>query len=196
MDDIFIKLEDTTVYGKLAGDPAGLLVLGIHGWGQRNGWHTWEPLMQPLGDAGFCVVSVDMPGWGQSHAVDALPLIGERAAMVVLEIMDGLQKWEGVLMGKSWGGGVALSTALANPERIQKLILTAPIFPNIDQLSQLTQPVLLTWSKDDSMIPYETASQYVNAVPNINLITYETGGHSAAPKNANDFAPRAIEFLT
>jgi pimeloyl-ACP methyl ester carboxylesterase len=195
MDDIFIKLENTTVYGKMAGDPAGPLVLGIHGWSQRNGWHTWEPLLKPLGDAGYCAVSVDMPGWGQSPAIDALPLMGERAANVVFEIMDSLQKWEGVLMGKSWGGGVALSAAFANPERIQKLILTAPAFRDMDQLPQLTQPILLAWSKDDPTIPYETASQYVNAVPNINLITYETGGHSAALKNANDFAPKALEFL-
>jgi pimeloyl-ACP methyl ester carboxylesterase len=29
-------------------------------------------------------------------------------------------------MGKSWGGGVALQTALDHPERVEKLILTAP----------------------------------------------------------------------
>jgi hypothetical protein len=26
---------------------AGPLVLGLHGWSQRNGWHTWEPLIAP-----------------------------------------------------------------------------------------------------------------------------------------------------
>ena len=48
VDDIFIKLEVTSVYGKLAGDPGSPLVLGLHGWSQRNGWHTWKPLMDPL----------------------------------------------------------------------------------------------------------------------------------------------------
>ncbi|MCP5099592.1 MAG: alpha/beta hydrolase [Chloroflexi bacterium] len=195
MDDLYIKLDNTTIYGKLAGDPAAPLLLGIHGWSQRNGWHTWEPLLDPLGAAGFCVVSVDMPGWGRSPSIDALPLMGERAETVVLGIMDGLQKETAVLLGKSWGGGVALTTTLSNPERITKLILTAPAFRDLNQLQQLTQPVLLAWAKDDPVIPYDTASQYLNTVPNIDLITYETGGHSAAPKNANDFAPKAIEFL-
>ncbi|MCA9925066.1 MAG: alpha/beta hydrolase, partial [Anaerolineales bacterium] len=145
--------------------------------------------------ADFCAVSVDMPGWGQSPAVDNLPLMGERAVAVVLQIMNGLQKETAVLMGKSWGGGVAITTALAEPNRITKLILTAPAFREMDKLPQLTQPVLLAWSKDDPMIPYDTASHYVNVVPDINLISYETGGHSAAPKNADDFAPRAIKFL-
>ena len=115
MDDVYIKLELTTVYGKLAGDPADPLVLGLHGWSQRNGWHTWEPLMAPLAEAGYCVVSVDMPGWGESAAIDSLPLAGWRAVSVVMDILNGLQKETAVLMGKSWGGGVAVQTAVAYP---------------------------------------------------------------------------------
>ena len=111
VDDINIKLQLTTVYGKLAGDPSKPLILGIHGWSQRNGWFTWEPLMQPLAKAGFCVVCVDMPGWGNSPGFDALPLSGNRAVSVVIDILDGLQKDKAVLMGKSWGGAVAIKSA-------------------------------------------------------------------------------------
>ena len=195
MDDVFIKLELTTVYGKLAGDPADPLVLGIHGWSQRNGWHTWEPLMAPLADAGYCVVSVDMPGWGDSSALDNLPLGGSRAVSVVIDIMDGLQKETAVLMGKSWGGGVAVKTAVTHPNRIEKLILTAPALRNLDQLPQIAQPVLLTWAEDDPVIPIAVADRYKSAVPDIDYISYPTGGHSAAQKNAAQFAPHVIKFL-
>ena len=88
MDDIFIKLELTTVYGKLAGDPANPLLLGIHGWSQRNGWHTWEPLMAPLADAGYCVVSVDMPGWGDSPALDNLRAVARERGNTFAELME------------------------------------------------------------------------------------------------------------
>lgn len=195
MDNVFIRLQLTTVYGKLAGDPRAPLVLGLHGWSQRNGWHTWEPLMQPLADAGFCVVSVDMPGWGDSAPLDALPLGGERAVQVVVDILNGLQKQTAVLLGKSWGGGVAIQTALEYPERITRLILTAPAFRQVDRLTALQQPVLLVWADDDEVIPVTHAQTYVTAVPHIELIRYSTGGHSAAPNNADAFAPRAIKFL-
>ena len=195
MDDVFIKLELTSVYGKLTGDPGNPLLLGLHGWSQRNGWHTWEPLMEPLADAGFCVVSVDMPGWGSSPALDAVPLAGSRAASVVIDILNSLQKETAVLMGKSWGGGVAIKTALEYPERITSLILTAPALQNFDQLDQLHQPVLMAWAEDDPVIPIINADRYLAAIPDIQLVTYPTGGHSAAPKNAADFAPRVIEFL-
>jgi pimeloyl-ACP methyl ester carboxylesterase len=195
MHDVFIKLELTTVYGKMAGDPADPLLLGIHGWSQRNGWHTWEPLMAPLADAGYCVVSVDMPGWGDSPALDNLPLGGSRAVQVVVDIVNGLQKEKAVLMGKSWGGGVAVKTAVSHPQRISKLVLTAPALRNFDQLSQITQPVLLTWSEDDPVIPETVSEKYIENVREIEYISYPTGGHSAAMKNAEDFAPHVIEFL-
>jgi pimeloyl-ACP methyl ester carboxylesterase len=195
MDNVFIKLELTTVHGKLLGDPAAPLVLGIHGWSQRNGWHTWEPLMKPLAEAGYCVVSVDMPGWGDSPALDSLPLGGSRAVQVVIDILDGLQKSTAVLMGKSWGGGVAVQTAVAYPSRISKLILTAPALRDLDQMAQIQQPVLLTWAEDDPVIPFVMSEPIIFALPDIEFVPYPTGGHSAAQKNAVDFASKAIEFL-
>lgn len=196
MDDVFIKLTLTTVYGKLLGEPSAPLILAIHGWSQSNGWHTWEPMMAPLADAGYCVVSVDMPGWGDSPPMDALPLGGERAAEVIIDIMNGLQKTSAVLMGKSWGGGVAINTALLYPERISRLILTAPAYRQPEKLCELTQPTLLAWAEDDPVIPYSRSGQITEAIPEAHLESYATGGHSAAQNNVADFAPKAIAFLS
>jgi len=195
MDDIFIETTFGKVFAKGAGETAAPLVLGIHGWSKRNGWHTWQPMMAPLAEAGFRVISVDMPGWGQSTAVNDEPLMGESAMNAALEILDGLEAETAVLMGKSWGGGIALRLALIHPGRVNKLILTAPAFREIDKLAAVNQPVLLAWSTDDPVIPYEYAEQFLNALPDARLETYSSGGHSAAPKNADDFAPKAIQFL-
>lgn len=195
MDDIFIELSQATVYGKSAGDPGWPLVLGIHGWSQRNGWHTWEPVMDPLADAGYFVVSVDMPGWGKSPALNNTPLIGQKAASVIIDMLDELQKETAVLMGKSWGGGVAVTTAVDYPDRVSHLILTAPALRNPEHFSALQQPVLLAWSEDDPVIPFTNAKRFAAAIPNVRLVAYPTGGHSAAPNNAADFAQKAVDFL-
>jgi pimeloyl-ACP methyl ester carboxylesterase len=100
-----------------------------------------------------------------------------------------------VLMGKSWGGAVAIQTAMAHPNKITKLILTAPAYATYSALPTLTQPVLLAWAEDDPVIPIAYAAKFAEAAPNVQLQTYPTGGHSAAPKNAADFAPKAVEFL-
>jgi pimeloyl-ACP methyl ester carboxylesterase len=195
MEALWIQTPAGRIFSKVAGLPGSPLVLGIHGWSQRNGWHTWEPMMEPLAAAGFRVVSVDMPGWGQSVPASPELLTGERAVLAVVAILDELKQRTAVLMGKSWGGGVALAVALAYPQRVNKLILTAPAGRDLDRLARLTPPVLLAWSKDDPVIPYKQAAAFVSAVPYIQLESYETGGHSAATKNAADFAPKAIEFL-
>jgi pimeloyl-ACP methyl ester carboxylesterase len=195
VSDLFIKLQLTTVYGKLAGNPSDPLVLGLHGWSQRNGWRTWEPLMEPLAGAGYCVASVDMPGWGDSPPVDALPLLGERAVAVVVDILDGLQKETAAVMGKSWGGAVAVDLALAYPQRVSKLILTAPALREMSRLPEVSQPVLLVWAEDDPVIPVGNAQRIAKALANATLVVYPSGGHSAAPKNAATFAPIAVSFL-
>jgi pimeloyl-ACP methyl ester carboxylesterase len=194
MEDIWIETTYGRVFGKAAGPDRGRLVLGLHGWSQRNGWHTWEPLMPTLADPGFRVVSVDMPGWGQSMPVQG-QVTGAEAVATVVQILDRLAVNEAVLMGKSWGGNVAVETAVAYPHLITHLILTAPAIRNPNLLAQLTQPVLLAWAGDDPVIPFQYADQFAAAIPICQLETYPTGGHSAAPKNATDFGPKAIKFL-
>jgi pimeloyl-ACP methyl ester carboxylesterase len=193
MKDLWVDTPYGKVYGKTAGQ--GPFVLGLHGWSQRNGWHTWEPLLEPLAAAGFRAVSVDMPGWGRSDPLPGGKITPERAVAVVVALLDALGAGTAALMGKSWGGGVALQAALDHPDRVARLILSAPAFRNPGRLHELTQPVLLAWATDDDVIPIRYARAYVEQVPDIHLETYETGGHSAAPKNAADFAPKAIEFL-
>jgi len=55
---------------------------------------------------------------------------------------------------------------------------------------------LLAWAEDDPVIPFSYAARLAAAIPNCQLEIYPTGGHSAAPKNAADFAPKAIKFLS
>jgi pimeloyl-ACP methyl ester carboxylesterase len=196
MDDIIITTPYGKVFAKIAGDPDQPMVLGIHGWSQRNGWHTWKPLMAPLADAGYRVVCVDMPGWGQSTKTVAGPLMGETAVLATLAILDNLNvERAAAIMGKSWGGGVALELALDYPERVSKLILTAPAFQQFSLLSEIKQPVLLAWAADDPIIPIQTADEYMRGLHHCQFVEYKTGGHSAAPKNADDFALKAIKFL-
>jgi pimeloyl-ACP methyl ester carboxylesterase len=59
----------------------------------------------------------------------------------------------------------------------------------------LKVPVLLAWAEDDPVIPISFAREYMERVARLRFITYAHGGHSAAPKNADDFAPEAIAFL-
>lgn len=193
MQEIYLSTPYGMVYGKAAGRPEHPVVLGIHGWSQRNGWHSWGPLLEPLAAANFYAVSVDMPGWGQSVPTGTERVNGLAAATAIL---DALHADTAILMGKSWGGGVAIGLALTHPERVSHLILTAPAYQgDLATLAQLPQPVLLAWAEDDPVIPISFAERVAAAIPHCTLITYPTGGHSAAMNNAADFALKVVAFL-
>jgi pimeloyl-ACP methyl ester carboxylesterase len=117
------------------------------------------------------------------------------AEEAVLAILDGLNRESAILMGKSWGGGIALELSLNYPQKVNKLVLTAPAFRDLSRLQTLSQPVLLAWAKDDPVIPVQYAAEFENAIPDIEVIIYDQGGHSAASKNAPDFSQQAIRFL-
>jgi pimeloyl-ACP methyl ester carboxylesterase len=190
-----IQTPNGRIYGKSSGDQAKPLIIGIHGWSRRNGWHTWEPLLEPLGSAGFFALSVDMPGWGESDPWGSGALSNDQGVEAALAIMSAFDKESAVLMGKSWGGAVAIQAALSHPNQITRLILTAPAYSDYSALKGLRQPVLLAWAEDDPVIPFQYAANFVEAAPNVRLEAYPTGGHSAAAKNAAEFAPKAVEFL-
>jgi pimeloyl-ACP methyl ester carboxylesterase len=151
--------------------------------------------MDPLAEAGYYVVSVDMPGWGKSQPWEDGSLSSGMAEEAVVAILDGLNQESATLMGKSWGGGIALELALDFPQRVNQLVLTAPAFRDLTRLKTLSQPVLLAWAKDDPVIPVQNAAEFESAVPDIEVTIYDHGGHSAASKNAPDFSLRVIRFL-
>lgn len=192
---VLIETPFGTLVVRTAGAPDAELVAAVHGWSQRNSWQTWEPLMPLLSEAGFFVGSLDMPGWGDSQPWQAGPLSTELAVKALISVADHFDKQDFVLMGKSWGGAVSIQCAMEYPTRVASLILSAPAFQNLEALSALTQPVLLVWAEDDPVIPYRYSKEYERRIPNVELISYKSGGHSAAPRNAEDFGPRAVKFL-
>jgi pimeloyl-ACP methyl ester carboxylesterase len=74
------------------------------------------------------VVAPDLPGWGRS------PLPTEPFSFV--EVVDALLP--AALVGNSFGGAIALRTALAHPDRISKLMLIDSGLPAWDWTEEMT----------------------------------------------------------
>jgi pimeloyl-ACP methyl ester carboxylesterase len=111
--------------------------IAVHRWGDRAAipvvfWHALGPdasgveladVATVLADAGFHVVALDGPGFGNSPL---LPPEGYRLASLVSilhELVDLLELDRPVVMGHSWGGAVAVSYAAAHPEDVRALVL-------------------------------------------------------------------------
>jgi pimeloyl-ACP methyl ester carboxylesterase len=101
------------------GEPLVLIHAGI---ADRS---MWSEHLQPLADAGFRVIAVDLAGFGEAP-VSAASGSGEWED--VLATMDELGIERAGLVGSSFGGAVALRVAHVAPERVSSLALfSAPV---------------------------------------------------------------------
>ena len=84
----------------------------------------WTEHLGPVADAGYRVVAVDLPGFGDA------PVAQDEDAPWhdVLRTMDALEIDRATLVGNSFGGAVAQRVAAAAPERIVSLaLISSPV---------------------------------------------------------------------
>lgn len=103
-----------------AGD--GPPVLLIHGIGSFA--ESWQPLIDHLSPH-FRVIAPDLVGFGKSGKPLDRVYTYQTFATFLLAFMNALRLPPVVLAGHSLGGGIALQTAIFEPERVDKLILVS-----------------------------------------------------------------------
>lgn len=114
------------------GDPVPILLLH----GTSDSLHTWDGWVPPLVQSGRRVIRVDLPGFGLTgpfpagdHPIAAYPIF-------LTHLLDALDVRRVAVAGNSFGGQVAMELALAEPGRVQSLVLVdALAYPrNADQV--------------------------------------------------------------
>jgi 3-oxoadipate enol-lactonase len=101
----------------------GHQVVLLHG--QPGSGADWRQVADRL-PPGLRVVALDRPGYGASR--QGAGGFGYNARAVVTEL-DALGIEHAVLVGHSYGGGVAMATAQLAPERVKALVLLASVGP-------------------------------------------------------------------
>lgn len=107
----------------------------LHGWGVNSG--VWQPIATIL-EQHFRVTYIDLPGYG----VNAQAPLGANTLAFIAEQVSACLPPTFHLMGWSLGGLIAQQIALAQPQRINKLLLVAtspkfakePDWPGIEPL--------------------------------------------------------------
>lgn len=141
-------------------DPQAPTLILLHGNGED---HTYFVKQIPAFSPHFRLVLMDTRGQGQSTGGD-----GELNFLVfaadLLALMDHLQIAKAHLLGFSDGGNLALTFALAHPERVQSLILNgANLNPGGVKLS--TQlPIVLGYGCCRLLSPFSHKAQQNGAV--------------------------------
>jgi 3-oxoadipate enol-lactonase len=103
------------------GGAAGPAVVLIHALGLD--WRMWAPVLERL-SPGRRVFAYDVRGHGWA-AGSPVPFTMADAADDLVGVLDALGLDRAHVVGLSYGGGIAQTAALANPERFESLVLAA-----------------------------------------------------------------------
>lgn len=101
----------------------GPVLLMVHGLSSYLSF--WEYQIPHYQEQGYRVVALDLPGYGRSGRPDA-PYTPPWFAEVVLGFLDAKGFDQVALMAHSMGGQISMTLALAHPERLSALVLSAP----------------------------------------------------------------------
>ena len=96
-------------------------ILFLHGAGGL----FWDPFLDALA-AGHRVIAPEHPGAGDSQGLEHVEDVWD-LVLYYNELLDALGVSRATLVGHSFGGMVAAEIAANNPERVDRLVLIAPI---------------------------------------------------------------------
>jgi pimeloyl-ACP methyl ester carboxylesterase len=99
----------------------------------------WAEHLEPLAGAGYRVVAVDLPGFGDA------PAKATAKWSAVVATLDELGIERAALVGNSLGAGVALRTAVVAPERVSALVLVSALAPGREPSEQLVS----VWTREE-----------------------------------------------
>ena len=117
----FVELRDGRFKIRVLSAGAGDPVLFLHGAGGL----FWDPLLDALA-AGHRVIAPEHPGAGESQGLEHVEDLWD-LVLYYNELLDVLGVDRATLVGHSFGGMVAAEIAATNPERVDRLVLIAPI---------------------------------------------------------------------
>ncbi|WP_274363788.1 alpha/beta fold hydrolase [Paenibacillus thermotolerans] len=143
--------EIPTDYGDchvIASGPAdGKPIVLFHGMTGNSA--MWYPTMEALQT--YRTYSVDAPGDFGKSTVSRLMKSPEDAARWIDQLLDALGLETTILLGHSMGGWFSANYALSRPERVERLMLLAPVAtflpPPLSKLMKYIYPALLIPSR-------------------------------------------------
>lgn len=105
------------------GDP----LLLLHGSGPGvSAWANWGLPITRL-DQHFRILAPDLAGFGYSVVPERFEYTRERWLAQIVAFLDALEVERTSVVGNSFGGAMALSLAIAHPERVDKLVLMGSV---------------------------------------------------------------------
>jgi len=122
-DGQFLDIEGVSIYVQARGEKTNPTVILLHGFGGST--FTWRGTLDPLAEAGYYVVALDLPPFGLSDKFADINYSRTILAHLVAVVMDEMGIERAVIVGHSMGGGVTAYLGAQHSERVRGLIFVS-----------------------------------------------------------------------
>jgi pimeloyl-ACP methyl ester carboxylesterase len=174
-----------------AGPDDGLPVVLLHGASFTS--KTWQDIgtIAALAEAGYRVLAVDLPGFGQSDST------GTSRTEWLGQLLDELKIAKPVIVSPSLSGRFALPFVTDQPDRVAGFVAVAPVAidRHRNKLAQIACPVLAVWGEHDRTIPFEHADALVQAAEQGRKVIVPGGSHAPYMSDPATFHRELLTFL-
>jgi pimeloyl-ACP methyl ester carboxylesterase len=111
--------EGNKIHVVAQGNPENPVILLVHGF--PNYWTQWTDYLQPLAEAGFLALALDMRGAGESFKPDEIADYHvDEVDKDILAVANWTGKEKISLFGHDWGSIIVWNFAELHPERVAK----------------------------------------------------------------------------
>lgn len=124
----FIDVHGLRVHYQEAGHRDAPPMFLIHGF--LSSTFVWSRVFLELAAAGFRVIAPDLIGAGYSAKPRNFSYSIESQARIIAGLLERLGCKNAILVGSSYGGAVAATVALNQPELVEKLVLVGAVSNN------------------------------------------------------------------
>ncbi|GAB6887408.1 alpha/beta hydrolase [Desulfothermus okinawensis JCM 13304] len=188
----YLEIEECRIHTLSANPDSDKSIVLLHG--AKFKAQTWKELgtIETLATAGYRVMAVDMPGFGNSPY----------CIMEQIDVLYNVIKQEGiespVVLGPSMGGRITLNFYFKYKDIPKGLILvgTVGVEENAHRLKELTVPTLIIWGEKDDLAPIKYAHFLKQNIPNSRLVVIKDGPHPCYLKDPHTFHREIINFLS
>ena len=157
----YLEIEDCRIYTLSANPDSDKSIVLLHG--AKFKAQTWKELgtIKALATAGYRVVAIDMPGFGNSPY----------CVMEQIDVLYNVIKQEGiespVVLGPSMGGRITLNFYFKYKDIPGGLILvgTVGVEENAHRLKDLVVPTLIVWGEKDDLAQVKYAHFLKQNIP-------------------------------
>lgn len=124
----FVDVDGARVHYQEAGDPEEPVIILIHGF--LSSTFVWSKVFLEIAAAGYRVIAPDLLGYGYSDKPRNFDYTIESQSRMIARLLERLGINNAILIGSSYGGAIAATIALNEPELVEKLALVGAVSNN------------------------------------------------------------------